>query len=195
VNICRDDNYIDAKTNSLINLNNMKLVSDEKTTKKWAQLSEICESTSDEMNSQVVHPEVVFLGTSSTSPTLTRNVSSILVKIAPDSSILMDCGEGSLGQFMRFHGVSNYSNELIKLKAIFISHFHADHHLGIFELMSARRKAFELLGIPYEKLFVLLPNNLRLFFDSINKFSDDVSFFDRVVKGYIFIAFLYYFSF
>ena len=160
----------------------MKLVNDEKTAKKWAQLSEIFESTTNEMNSQAVYPEVVFLGTSSTSPTFTRNVSSILVKIASDSSILMDCGEGSLGQFMRFHGASNYHNELIKLKAIFISHFHADHHLGIFELMNARRKAFELLGLPYEKLFVLLPNNLRLFFDSINKFSDDVSFFDMVVN-------------
>lgn len=158
----------------------MKLVSDEKTAKKWGQLIDICESTSDEMNSQV-YPEVVFLGTSSTSPTLTRNVSSILVKIAAYSSILMDCGEGSLGQFMRFHGNSNYHNEIIKIKAVFISHLHADHHLGIFELMSTRRKAFELLGIPYEKLFILLPNNLRLFFDSINKFSDDVSFFDMVV--------------
>lgn len=166
----------------------MKLVSDEKTAQLIEKYESKYESTSDEMKCQV-YPEVVFLGTSSTSPTLTRNVSSILVKIAADSSILMDCGEGSLGQFMRFHGLSNYGNELIKIKAIFISHLHADHHLGIFELMSARRKAFELFGIPYEKLFILLPNNLRLFFDSINKFSDDVSFFDMVVKSYVFYLF------
>lgn len=48
----------------------------------------------------------------------------------PDSCILLDCGEGTSAQLKRFYGIEK-SNEIFnKLKAVYISHLHADHHIG-----------------------------------------------------------------
>lgn len=45
------------------------------------------------------------------------------------SAIILDCGEDSYGQLYRFFGKAKASRILRKVKAIFISHLHADHHL------------------------------------------------------------------
>ena len=50
-------------------------------------------------------PLVTFLGTGSSVPSKYRNVTGILVETHPDSFIIMDCGEGTLGQLVRLHGV------------------------------------------------------------------------------------------
>ena len=50
-------------------------------------------------------PLVTFLGTGSSVPSKYRNVTGILVETQPDSFIIMDCGEGTLGQLVRLHGV------------------------------------------------------------------------------------------
>lgn len=53
----------------------------------------------------------------------------------------MDCGEGTCGQLIRFYG--NKSTEVFrKIKAVFISHMHADHNLGLLELIELRNKLF-----------------------------------------------------
>jgi len=44
-------------------------------------------------------------------------------------SMLLDCGENTLGQLYRHFGSENIVSVLQKLRAIFISHLHADHHL------------------------------------------------------------------
>ena len=46
-----------------------------------------------------------------------------------DESMLLDCGENTLGQLYRFYGNANIVGVLEKLRAIFVSHLHADHHL------------------------------------------------------------------
>ena len=44
------------------------------------------------------------------------------------TAMLLDCGEGSYGQICRNYG--DKTNEVMrKIKAIFVSHLHADHHL------------------------------------------------------------------
>lgn len=46
-----------------------------------------------------------------------------------ETCVLLDVGEGTLGQIYRFYG--DESDDVIrKLKAIYISHLHADHHIG-----------------------------------------------------------------
>ncbi len=66
---------------------------------------------------------LTFLGTSAAQPTATRNVSGLAVK-AGSELILFDCGEGSQRQMIRF-GTG------FDVNAVFFTHFHADHYLGI----------------------------------------------------------------
>ena len=47
-----------------------------------------------------IYPVITFLGTSSAVPNKYRNVSGILVETAKDTFILLDCGEGTLGEDM-----------------------------------------------------------------------------------------------
>lgn len=50
-------------------------------------------------------------------------------------SILFDCGEGTYGQLFRLFGPDNVQEVLRQLQCIFISHMHADHHLGTVRLI------------------------------------------------------------
>jgi ribonuclease BN (tRNA processing enzyme) len=66
---------------------------------------------------------LTFLGTSAAAPTLHRNVSGLAFKADTDL-LLFDCGEGSQRQMIRF-GTG------FAVDAVFFTHFHADHYLGI----------------------------------------------------------------
>jgi ribonuclease Z len=66
---------------------------------------------------------LTFLGTSAAAPTLHRNVSGLAVK-ADSDLLLFDCGEGSQRQMIRY-GTG------FAVDAVFFTHFHADHYLGI----------------------------------------------------------------
>ena len=68
--------------------------------------------------------EIVFLGTSSMYPTKERSHPAVLIKYN-GHNILFDCGEGTQRQ-MRILGES-----VMKIEAIFISHWHGDHSLGV----------------------------------------------------------------
>ena len=45
--------------------------------------------------------EIVLLGTGSSQPSKYRNVSSIYINLFSKGSLLLDCGEGTLGQLKR----------------------------------------------------------------------------------------------
>jgi len=77
-------------------------------------------------------PELVFLGTSCGIPTVERNLPSVAMRYN-GKVYLFDCGEGTQRQMMRYV-VSFY-----KVEAIFISHLHLDHYLGIFGLLDTLR--------------------------------------------------------
>lgn len=70
--------------------------------------------------------ELIFLGTSGFGITSSRNLPSLLI----DNCILVDCGEGCLKSLYK------YNIEVSALKAIFISHFHPDHILGLITVIS-----------------------------------------------------------
>ena len=99
---------------------------------------------------------ITFLGTSSGVPTLTRNVSSLALKLSQSAEVfLFDCGEGTQQQLMR----SNIKSS--QIKKIFITHMHGDHIYGLPGLLatlglSGKSKGIEIYG----------PSELRTFINS-----------------------------
>lgn len=85
------------------------------------------------------YPCVSFIGTASALPGKERNTSSIWIDLNEESSIMFDCAEGTLSQLVRLFG-PELDDNLRKLKSIFISHLHADHHIGLIGLIQRRKK-------------------------------------------------------
>lgn len=91
---------------------------------------------------------LTFLGTSAAQPTIHRNLSGLAVKADTDL-LLFDCGEGSQRQMIRFG--TGFS-----VDAVFFTHFHADHYLGIIGFlrtlgMMGREEKLTLHGPPPAK--------------------------------------------
>ncbi|XP_033040396.1 zinc phosphodiesterase ELAC protein 2 isoform X3 [Trachypithecus francoisi] len=106
------------------------------------------------------YPEIVFLGTGSAVPMKIRNVSATLVNISPDTSLLLDCGEGTFGQLYRHYG-DQVDRVLGSLAAVFVSHLHADHHTGLLNILLQREQALASLGKPLHPLLVVAPTQLK----------------------------------
>jgi ribonuclease Z len=86
---------------------------------------------------------VRFLGTSASRPTIERGVSALAL-VREGETMLVDCGEGTQRQMMRY-GVS------FALGDIFFTHFHTDHYLGFLGLLrtltlQARTEPLRLWG-------------------------------------------------
>ncbi|KAE9379038.1 hypothetical protein N431DRAFT_434041 [Stipitochalara longipes BDJ] len=84
--------------------------------------------------------EVITLGTGSALPSKYRNVSATLLRVPGFGSYLFDCGENTLGQLKRVFG-EKLPEVLRDLKVIWISHLHADHHLGTASIIGACAQA------------------------------------------------------
>ena len=81
--------------------------------------------------------EIICLGTGSSAPSKYRNVSATLLRVPNHGSYLFDCGEGTLGQLRRYFEPEKLTEVLRDLKMIWISHLHADHHLGTASVIEA----------------------------------------------------------
>ncbi|MBN2042779.1 MAG: ribonuclease Z [Candidatus Aenigmarchaeota archaeon] len=71
--------------------------------------------------------EIVFLGTGSGPPTPHRNHASVFIRYEQDR-MLFDCGEGTQRQII------TAGLNFMKIRHIFISHWHADHWIGLIGL-------------------------------------------------------------
>ena len=85
--------------------------------------------------------EITCLGTGSMLPSLYRNVSATLLRVPGSGSHLLDCGEDTLGQLKRIYSSSELKDILKDLRVIWISHLHADHHLGTIAVIKAWAEA------------------------------------------------------
>ena len=81
--------------------------------------------------------EIICLGTGSATPSQHRNVAATLLRVPGCGSYLMDCGEGTLGQLKRMYTAPQLAELFHDLKLIWISHLHADHHLGLASVVKA----------------------------------------------------------
>ncbi len=79
--------------------------------------------------------DLVFLGTSGSMPTAQRAPTAILVRRGGER-LLFDCAEGTQRQLLR----SNVG--LVELREVFLTHYHADHYLGLPGML----KTFALRG-------------------------------------------------
>jgi ribonuclease Z len=77
---------------------------------------------------------VFFAGTGGSIPTANRGLPALLVRRGGER-LLFDCGEGTQRQLVRSVGLAD-------LDAVFLTHFHADHWLGLPGLL----KTFDLRG-------------------------------------------------
>jgi ribonuclease Z len=103
---------------------------------------------------------VYFLGTAGALPTPVRNPSCILIRRGSDT-LLFDCGEGAQQQMMR-------SRCGFVVSAVFISHWHADHFLGLFGLVqtmsfNGRTEPLTIYGPEWVHEFVMILRQVARF--------------------------------
>jgi ribonuclease Z len=98
--------------------------------------------------------DVLFIGTAGSAPTARRSLPATIVRRGGDR-LLFDCGEGTQRQLLKSIG-------LVELEDVFITHFHADHWLGLPGML----KTFSLRGRD-RALTVHGPPGLRTLFDSM----------------------------
>jgi ribonuclease Z len=103
--------------------------------------------------------DVVFLGTSASAPTAQRSPAAVLVRRGGER-LLFDCGEGTQRQLQRS------SVGLPDLEEIFLTHYHADHFLGLPGML----KTFALRGRDETPLTVYGPAGLRELFKQLQPF-------------------------
>ena len=108
--------------------------------------------------------EVVFLGTSGSAPTAQRGAAATLVRRGGER-LLIDCGEGTQRQLLR----SDLG--LPELEEVFLTHFHADHYLGLPGML----KTFALRGRE-TPLTVYGPAGLRELFGVLRRVFGRLSF-------------------
>jgi ribonuclease Z len=101
--------------------------------------------------------DLVFFGTSGSVPTAQRAPSALLLRRGGER-LLFDCGEGTQRQFLRS------SVGLIELREVFVSHFHADHYLGLPGML----KTFALRGRE-TPIVVYGPPGLKELFGSLRR--------------------------
>lgn len=128
---------------------------------------------------------VTFLGTAGSVPTPERNPSAILIN-RKGELMLFDCGEGTQQQMMRAKtGMGN-------LSSIFITHFHADHILGIPGLIqtlnfNGRTVPLNIYGPVWVKEFVRLMTAMGFYKPNYDINAIELHAGDRVDRGDYFI--------
>jgi ribonuclease Z len=100
--------------------------------------------------------DLIFLGTGGSVPTARRATAAVLVRRG-GNRLLFDCGEGTQRQMQRSTG-------LVQLDEVFVTHFHADHFLGLFGLI----KTYDLQGRE-RSLRISGPPGLKALFGALGR--------------------------
>ncbi|KAK2773426.1 tRNA processing endoribonuclease [Colletotrichum kahawae] len=125
--------------------------------------------------------EIIPLGTGSALPSKYRNVSSTLIRVPQYGNYILDAGENTMGQLRRAFPADKLVQILQNLRCIFISHMHADHHLGTASLLRAWCDATEHLN-PRPKLVIYCPMSMQLFLQEYGRIEDIGTVKDRRIE-------------
>jgi ribonuclease Z len=129
-------------------------------------------------SSDIENVRFFFLGTGCAIPSKYRNVSSTLVYLhVSRSAMLFDCGEGTWHQLLRLtpptltHCQSTSMPERAQewarlVKLVWISHLHADHHLGLVHLILQRSKRLSISE--WSPLFIIAPMYVLRFLEEVS---------------------------
>jgi ribonuclease Z len=101
--------------------------------------------------------DLVFLGTAGAAPTALRGPAALLVRRGGER-LLIDCGEGTQRQLLRSEV------GLVDLAEVFLTHYHADHFLGLPGML----KTFSLRGRELP-ITIYGPPGLRDLFGSLRR--------------------------
>src|SRR5581483_6548082 len=112
---------------------------------------------------------IFFVGTAGSAPTARRGLPSLLVRRGGDR-IMFDCGEGTQRQLVSTIG-------LTELTEIFLTHFHADHWLGLPGML----KTFDLRGRE-RPLTIYGPRGLQTLLGVVLRMAGRVGFDLQVVE-------------
>ncbi len=99
---------------------------------------------------------ILFLGTAGSMPTVQRAPASLVIRRGGDR-LLIDCGEGTQRQLLRSVGLPD-------LEHVFLTHFHADHFLGLPGML----KTFGLRG-RHAPLTIYGPRGLRALMSDLRR--------------------------
>ncbi len=125
--------------------------------------------------------EITFLGTAGSWPTKERNASAIALDMESEV-VLLDCGEGTQRQFFQ----SKVS--FMRVRRIFITHFHGDHFLGLPGLIQSmglnnRSEPLDIYGPRDARKFVDLVMNMGYFTRKFDVIPHEVAPGDEVDLG------------
>jgi ribonuclease Z len=112
---------------------------------------------------------VFFAGTAGSVPTARRGLPALLVRRGGDR-LLFDCGEGTQRQLLRSVGLPD-------LEDVFVTHFHADHWLGLPGML----KTFDLRGRE-APLTIHGPSGLRELLDAMRAVYGRLSYPVEIVE-------------
>ena len=134
--------------------------------------------------------ELIFTGTGSAVPCKHRNVTGKYLRMNNGNSMLLDVGEGTVGQLLRSWkstlssspnqttAIHEYRSRIKGIKAVWISHPHADHHLGLLRLLSERAA---ICGGSNDPIVLMAPHDM---YDFLQEYQTVVP---EIKQSYIFV--------
>ncbi|MGD0729502.1 MAG: ribonuclease Z [Candidatus Micrarchaeaceae archaeon] len=114
--------------------------------------------------------KITFLGTAGSTPTKFRGLPGLALEYNGEL-LLFDCGEGTQRQMMY------YSINISKIKAVFLTHIHGDHTIGIAGLVRTLA-----LNRRTEPLYIFIPKGHEKQIWDIIKFDNAIMNYKIIVK-------------
>ena len=130
--------------------------------------------------------EITFLGTGSAVPSKYRNVTSIMIELSFNELderregkegpiMLLDAGEGSWQQLLRLYNdcdspaglesCQSFIELVTRLRIIWISHPHADHHLGLMRILGEYKRLIYDESKDWKPMIIIAPWSILKFLE------------------------------